>query len=101
MRTHQRVAWAAAAIAWTVAAAWCVAIGLFEAVDTRCGTTTARVDMTGGWWIIATLAAWTLPFVVCAFSFRSRWAVPAAWAAVLVDLAVVVALFAHPMRLCW
>ncbi|WP_280318481.1 hypothetical protein [Nocardia wallacei] len=101
---HRRIPWvaaAAAAIAWTAAAAWSVATGLFAAADTRCGATTPRVNMAGGWWVIVTLAVWTLPFVLCAFVFRSRWAVPAAWAAVVVDLIVVAAMFAHPVRFCW
>ncbi|GAB2726802.1 hypothetical protein GCM10027089_58430 [Nocardia thraciensis] len=102
LRRHiPRVAAAVAAIAWTAAAAWSVAIGLFQAADTRCGSTTPRVDMAGGWWVIATLAVWTLPFAVCAFIFRSRWVVPAAWLAVVVDLAVVTAMFTHPVRFCW
>ncbi|WP_280381231.1 hypothetical protein [Nocardia wallacei] len=99
---HRRIPWvAAAAIAWTAAAAWSVATGLFAAADTRCGATTPRVNMAGGWWVIVTLAVWTLPFVLCAFVFRSRWAVPAAWAAVVVDVIVVAAMFAHPVRFCW
>ncbi|WP_024799748.1 hypothetical protein [Nocardia sp. BMG51109] len=104
MQPHRHVPWVAAAGAatvWTAVAACSVAIGLFAAADTRCGSTTPRVDMAGGWWVIATLAIWTLPFALCAFVFRSRWAVPAAWVAVVVDLVVVAAMFANPMRFCW
>jgi hypothetical protein len=73
------------AIIWTIAVAFGVAIGTFAAADTRCGSTAARVNMTGGWWVRT----------------RSRLSGSIAVATVVTGIVVVTWLFTHPTRFCW
>lgn len=89
------------AIIWTIAVAFGVAIGTFAAADTRCGSTAARVNMTGGWWVIATLTIWALPFAIWALRTRSRLSGSIAVATVVTGIVVVTWLFTHPTRFCW
>lgn len=90
-----------AAVAWTALAAGGVAIGMFAAADTRCGSTTARVDMTGGWWVIGTVVIWMAPFGLWALLSRARTALLVAGTTGVVAAVVVVWMFTHPVRFCW
>ncbi|MGF6883544.1 flagellar biosynthesis protein FliQ [Nocardia sp. GAS34] len=104
MHLHPAAWWTVTALAaavWTAAAAVGVAIGLFAAADTRCGSTVARVDMAGGWWVIGTVAIWTAPFAAGALLRRSRSMILIAGAAAVVAALVVVWMFTHPVRFCW
>ncbi|MQY20065.1 hypothetical protein [Nocardia macrotermitis] len=100
-RIAVRVLLTLSAIVWTIAAAYSVAIGVFAAADTRCGTTTARVDMTGGWWVIATVTVWALPFVIWALRTRTRLSVSVAVVTMVTGIVIVAWLFTHPTRFCW
>ncbi|WP_102145246.1 hypothetical protein [Mycobacterium hubeiense] len=102
MRRFVRAAvFALAAVGWTIAAAYLVVIGRFAAADTRCGHVEPRVDMEGGWLVIAAAAVWAAPFVVVALWRRRRWQIAVAVPAVVVALGVVAEMFARPVAFCF
>lgn len=95
------VAAVVAGLAWTAAAGSLVLLGRFAAADTRCGHVQPRVDMGGGWIVIATAILWATPFIALAIACRRRRQVTLGVLAVLVATAVVVDLFAHPVAFCF
>ncbi|MGV9801889.1 hypothetical protein ACWDTP_27965 [Mycobacterium sp. NPDC003449] len=100
-RLAHAVLWVPAALAWTVAAGYLVAIGRFAAADTRCGHVAPRVDMDGGWIVIGAVAVWAAPFVVLAIVRHRRWQVVLAAVVLVIAVAVVVEMFARPVAFCW
>lgn len=90
-----------AAFAWTAAVGYLVAIGRLAAADTRCGHVEPRVDMEGGWIVIAGVTVWAAPFVAFAVARRRRWTIVVAIVVVVAAAAVVIEMFARPVAFCW
>lgn len=86
---------------WTWGASVVLAVALFTAADSRCNGQPPRVDMDGGWLVIATVCVWAAPFVAVAVRRTSVVSVIASLITIVVGVVIVVNMFRSPGTFCF